>query len=215
MERTGIHELSAAYALDALDGDERGEFEEHLRHCAECQDAVASFQEAASALAFQAEMPPPPAALRNRILDQARRERGNVVPLRPRWPFRAAAAAAAVAASAAIGLGIWAASLHNELGERPEAVPITGASGSVIVTQDDAATLVVKDLPPAPAGKTYEAWVIESGKAAPAGTFVGGGRVAFQLTRDVVRGAVVAVTLERAGGVASPTTKPLFASEPV
>jgi anti-sigma-K factor RskA len=215
MERTGIHELSAAYALDALDGAERNEFEEHMRHCAECQDTVASFQEAASALAFQAEMPPPPAALRNHILDQARRERGNVVPLRSRWPFRAAAAVAAVAAAAAIGLGIWAASLHNELGERPEAVPITGASGSVIVTPDDEATLVVSDLPPAPAGKTYEAWVIERGKAAPAGTFGGGERVALQLTRDVVKGAVVAVTLERAGGVASPTTKPLFASEPV
>ena len=215
MERTGIHELSAAYALDALDGDERGEFEEHLRHCGECQDTVASFQEAASALAFQAEMPPPPPALRNRILEQARRERGNVVQLRPRWPFRAAAAVAAVAASAAIGLGIWAASLHNELGERPQAVPISGASGSLIVTQDNEATLIVKGLSPAPAGKTYEAWVIQGGKPAPAGTFAGGDRVAFQLDRNVTKGAVVAVTLERTGGVEHPTTKPLLTSEPV
>jgi anti-sigma-K factor RskA len=215
MERTGIHELSAAYALDALDGSDRGEFEQHLRHCTECQDTVASFQEAASALAFQAEMPPPPAALGARILDQARRERGTVAPLSPRWPFRAAAAVAAVAASAAIGLGIWAASLHDELGHRPEAVQITGASGSLIVTQDDEATLVVKDLPPAPAGKTYEAWVIESGKPVPAGTFAGGDGVAFQLTRDVAEGTVVAVTLERAGGATRPTTKPLITSEPV
>ena len=42
MERTGIHELSAAYALDALDGDERREFEEHLTHCADCRQEVAS-----------------------------------------------------------------------------------------------------------------------------------------------------------------------------
>jgi anti-sigma-K factor RskA len=215
MERTGIHELSAAYALDALDGADRREFEEHLTHCVECRDAVASFQEAASALAFGAEMPPPPADLKGRILDQARRERSNVVPLPRRWAFPAAATVAAVAASAAIGLGIWAANLHNELGERPEAVPISGASGSLIVTPDKEATLVVKDLAPAPAGKTYEAWVIQGGEPAPAGIFAGGDRVAFQLTRDVAEGAVVAVTLERAGGVGQPTTNPLITSEPV
>jgi anti-sigma-K factor RskA len=215
MERTGIHELSAAYALDALDGDDRREFEEHLTHCAECRDAVASFQEAASNLAFGAEMPPPPPELKGRILEQARRERSNVIPMKRRWALPAAATVAAVAASAAIVLGIWAASLHDELGQRPEAVPISGASGSLIVTHDNEATLVVRDLPPAPAGKTYEAWVIQGGKPAPAGTFAGGDRVAFQLTRNVANGAVVAVTIERAGGVRQPTTNPLITSEPV
>jgi anti-sigma-K factor RskA len=215
MERTGIHELSAAYALDALDGDDRREFEEHLTHCAECRDAVASFQEAASNLAFGAEMPPPPPELKGRILEQARRERSNVIPMKRRWALPAAATVAAVAASAAIVLGIWAASLHDELGQRPEAVPISGASGSLIVTHDNEATLVVRDLPPAPAGKTYEAWVIQGGKPARAGTFAGGDRVAFQLTRNVADGAVVAVTIERAGGVRQPTTNPLITSEPV
>jgi anti-sigma-K factor RskA len=184
MERTGIHELSAAYALDALDGDERREFEEHLTHCAECREDVASFQEAASALAY-------------------------------RWALLAAATAAAVAACTAIGLGIWATALHDELGKRPEAVPLTGASGSVIVTPSNEATLVVNDLAAAPAGKTYEAWVIENDEPVRAGTFGGGGRVAFPLTRKVPDGAIVAVTLEQAGGVDRPTTDPVFASEPV
>jgi anti-sigma-K factor RskA len=215
MERIGIHELSAAYALDALDGDERREFEEHLPRCAECRQDVASFQEAASTLAYQVEVAPPPPALKDRILEQARHERSNVVPFRRRWALPAAATVAAVAACAAIGLGIWATSLHNELGRRPEAVPITGASGSVIVTPGNEATLVVKDLAPAPAGKTYEAWVIQDDKPVPAGTFVGGGQVAFPLTRKVPEGAIVAVTLERAGGVDQPTTDPVFASEPV
>lgn len=215
MERTGIHELSAAYALDALDGDERREFEEHLTHCADCRQEVASLQEAASALAYQVEVAPPPPALKDRVLEQARRERSNVVPLRRRWALPVAATVAAVAACAAIGLGIWAAALHNELGERPEAVPLTGASGSVIVTPGNEATLVVKDLAPAPAGKTYEAWVIEDDKPLRAGTFAGGGQVAIPLTRKVPDGAIVAVTLERAGGVDRPTTDPVFASKPV
>jgi anti-sigma-K factor RskA len=210
MERTGIHELSAAYALDALDADERGEFEEHLTHCPECREAVASFQETASALAHHVEMPPPPPSLRDRILEQARRERPNVVPLRPRWVFPATATVAAVAACAAIGLGIWASTLNNRLGERPEAVGLSGANGSLIVSPAREGTLVVRNLDPAPAGKTYEAWVIKDGTALPAGTFTGGGRVAFVLTRPVPDGAIVAVTLERVGGVGKPTTTPLF-----
>jgi anti-sigma-K factor RskA len=215
MEHTGIHELSAAYALDALDADERREFEEHLTRCPECREAVASFQETASALAHRVDMPPPPPSLRERILEQARRERANVVPLRPRWVFPATATVAAVAACAAIGLGIWAATLNNRLGERPEAVQLTGAIGSLIVSRGNEGTLVVKDLPPPPIGKTYEAWVIQGEKPLPAGTFSGGDRVAFVLTRKVPDGAIVAVTLEPAGGVQKPTTNPLFRSEPV
>jgi anti-sigma-K factor RskA len=210
MERTGIHELSAAYALDALDAPERVEFEEHLTRCIECQDAVAAFQETAASLAYDAEMPAPPPALRQRILDGAGRERPNVVPLRQRWAFPAAASVAAVAACAAIALGIWAATLHNQLGERPEAVDIIGASGSLIVKPSGEGTLVVRKVEPAPPGKTYEIWVIQAGNPAPAGTFAGGDRVAVTLTRNVPDGAIVAVTLERAGGVSRPTTVPLF-----
>jgi len=212
MERTGIHELSAAYALDALEADERREFEEHLTHCPECHEAVAAFQETASALAHQVDMPPPPLALRERILKQARRERANVVPLRPRWVFPATATLAAVAACAAIGLGIWAATLNDRLGERPQAIGLSGASGSVLVTPGGQATLVVKNLQPPPAGKTYEAWVIQGNDPRPAGTFSGGGPVAFVLTRKVPDGAIIAVTLEPAGGVDQPTTDPLFRS---
>jgi anti-sigma-K factor RskA len=210
MERTGIHELSAAYALDALEPAERAEFEEHLVHCPDCRQAVAAFQETAASLAYDAEMPAPPPALRERILERARRERPNVVPLRPRWAFPVAASVAAVAACAAIGLGIWAASLHNRLGERPEAVDLKGANGSLIVTPSGEATLVVQNVNPAPPGKTYEIWVIQGKNPSPAGTFVGGDRVAVALTRKVPDGSVVAVTLERAGGVSKPTTTPLF-----
>jgi anti-sigma-K factor RskA len=63
---------------------------------------------------------------------------------------------------------------------------------------------------PAPVGKTYEIWVIQAGTPVPAGTFAGGDRVAVTLTRKIPDGAIVAVTLERAGGVANPTTTPLF-----
>src|SRR5262249_59883527 len=72
----------------------------------------------------------------------------------------------------------WNVSLHNRLDRAREAlrgVPLTGAKGSVVVSNGSGA-LVVSDLGPAPAGKTYEAWVIKGGRASPAGTFAGGGR---------------------------------------
>jgi anti-sigma-K factor RskA len=215
MEHTETHELSAAYALDALDPHQRHEFEEHLLRCAECRETVSLFQETAAALAYHVEMPAPPRRLRGRILEQARRERPNVVPLRRRWAFPAAATVAAVAACAAIGLGIWAATLNSRLGDRLEAVDITGANGSLIVSPAHEGTLILNGLAAAPAGKTYEIWVIQGGKPVPAGTFPGGGRVAVVLTREVPDGAVVAVTVERAGGVPKPTSTPLIRSRPV
>ena len=79
MERTEIHELSAAYALDALGPEELDEFEKHLAHCAECREHVAAFQETVAELAYDVDAPAPSPALRNRVLADARREQPKVV----------------------------------------------------------------------------------------------------------------------------------------
>ena len=42
MDTDSIHDLSAAYALDALDDDERRAFEEHLAGCERCREEVAA-----------------------------------------------------------------------------------------------------------------------------------------------------------------------------
>jgi anti-sigma-K factor RskA len=68
----------------------------------------------------------------------------------------------------------------------------------------------VSGLKPAAAGKTYELWVIEPGSPPkPAGLF-SAGKAVVRLTRPASPGATVAITLERAGGVAAPTTKPVL-----
>ena len=110
-----LHDLTAAYALDALDPDEERAYEEHLRRCPRCQEELAAFAETAAALAHGVDAPPPPPALRERILDQVAAERRTVVPLASRRPLYAAVAAAAAAAVAAIAVGVWAASLSSEL----------------------------------------------------------------------------------------------------
>jgi len=217
MDTESIHDLSAAYALDALDADEREAFENHLAGCAACQDEVAAYSSTAEALAYAAGPAAPPPFLRDRILVAARAERPNVVPLRPRWVYPVAAVAA-VAACVAIGLGIWNVSLHNRLGraEALHSVPVSGAPGSLVVDRNGSAALVLYRLDSAPAGKTYEAWVIR-GKLAPkpAGLFRGGGATFFPIAGKVRKGSVVAVTVEPAGGSDAPTTKPFAVSQPV
>ena len=215
-----LHSLVAPYALDALDQDEERSFEEHLALCERCREELAGLREAAAALAFAPPTAVPPPELKERILEQARAERRNVVPLRRRRNWTAPlAAAATVAAAAAIVLGIWAASLANSqdplesvLSKPGARIIAMGSAGGVAVAPSGDAVLAVAG-PRAPAGKTYEAWVIRGGKAKAAGLFRGrAGTSIVELGPDVPPGSVVAVTLERAGGVPQPTTKPLAQS---
>ena len=102
MEANALHDLTAAYALDALDSDDARAYEAHLARCERCREELAELSDAAGALAYGTEAPMPPPELRARILQEAARERPNVVPLRPRW-VKPVAAIAAVAACTAIG----------------------------------------------------------------------------------------------------------------
>ena len=54
-----IHGLVGAYAVDAIDEQERSAFELHLAECPECQAEVASLQEAATQLSLMTEIAPP------------------------------------------------------------------------------------------------------------------------------------------------------------
>jgi anti-sigma-K factor RskA len=95
-------------------------------------------------------------------------------------------------------------------------VPVSGAEGSLVVAPDGRAVLIVNGLATAPKDKTYQAWVIENGEAKPAGTFdSSGARTAIPLASRVPKGSTVAVTVEKAGGVGAPTTKPLFSANAV
>lgn len=230
MEANALHALTAAYALDALDERESEEYEAHLARCGRCRDELTGFREAASALAYAVEAPAPPTALKERILTLAVEERPNVVPLRPRWRS-VPAAAAAIAACAALGFGLWSASLSRSLENEREAndqfaravailadpearrLPLSGDYGTLVVRSTGEAALVMRRLPRAPAGKTYEAWVVEGGKPRPAGLFEGGsGAQAIALDQPVPEGALVAATLEDEGGAEVPRGEQVFRS---
>jgi anti-sigma-K factor RskA len=196
MTNDDLHELTAAYALDALDTDDRRAFEEHLTECDDCRSEVAALSETVGTLAYASEGPVPPAELRDRIVSAARSERPKVVALRPRRTRLYAGTALAAAAAVGLAIGLWAA-----LSGGP-----AGSKLALTVQPSGTAQLAVSGFDPAPAGKVYEVWVIEAGKPLPAAVFTDGGKtVLVRLTRAVPKGATVAITLERAPLARKPT----------
>jgi anti-sigma-K factor RskA len=216
------HALAAAYALHALDEEEEHSFEQHLAVCERCRQELDGLQQAAAGLAYVAAGPAPPPELKDRILAQARAERENVTSLpgrRRNWTAPLAAAAA-VAASVAIGLGVWTATrptgenAFTRVLAQPGARLIgMGGDGAVTVAPNGEAALLLR-VPRAPSGKTYEAWIMQPRKTKPAGIFRGAdGATVFKIPGRVPRGAVIGVTVERAGGVDQPTQKPFAATK--
>ena len=83
----------------------------------------------------------------------------------------------------------------------------SGARGQVMTTGDGPAVLVARDLPPAPDGQVYEAWVLRDGVPQPAGLFEPVGEPAAAAIEAPLEGAdAVAVTLEPDGGSPMPTS---------
>jgi anti-sigma-K factor RskA len=124
-----LHLLTGAYALDALDAEERQAFEEHLRGCATCRAEVRELLATAGLLGVAA-AEQPPATLKERVMAEVDRTRQdpplvitspppsakpaepaavptNVVAL-PRWnAARIFQLAAALVTVIAVGLGVW------------------------------------------------------------------------------------------------------------
>lgn len=233
---------AAAYALGALDGPERAEFEAHLRQgCPRCDTTL---RESAEALAGQLPpvVPPPDvkARLMRRIELAADRRR-----LQRTWLKWTAATVAAMLVGGIL-IGGWVAARYEaqlgqaarELARLRERVaaeralvellrdPATrvvvlaglpaapAARGRVLWHDTAGGQLVVSDLPPAPAGKAYELWTIRGGAPRPAGVFQvdARGEAVHPIPRAEGGVDVFAVTLEPASGVPAPTGPMVLAS---
>jgi len=114
MTPADLHTLTGAYAVHALDEDERREFERHVKVCPACAREVAEFRDTAARLAV-AVSETPSADLKRRVLDAivtvrqlppevpAVVEDTPAVPVRRGTRFRLLAAAAAVVVMGALG----------------------------------------------------------------------------------------------------------------
>jgi anti-sigma factor RsiW len=134
-----LHELTAGYALDALDPEEQERYEAHLATCEPCRDELQGFWQVSAALGRAAGGLQPPASLRGRILEQAHSERPKVVPLRRRFTLPVLLPAA-VAAAAAIAIGIWAVGLSRELDDAKHKVALLGPNAQVFERRPRART---------------------------------------------------------------------------
>ena len=193
--------LVGAYALDALDDDEREVFERHLQTCAECAEEVRGLRNAAAELSHLSEVGPPPqlraavlgAVARSRplppLIDTARAD--NVLPLRrdrTKALWQGLAAACALIAIAVSGWG-WAehrkaervsdtrASAVQLLLNAPDVKAATTTmkqgQGILIYSKSEGKLVLVgHGMPTLPSDQTYQLWMMtESGEPVSGGVF--------------------------------------------
>jgi anti-sigma-K factor RskA len=181
-----LHALAGAYALDALETDERAEFEGHLAGCEDCAEEVRSFHTAAAELTHLTEVAPP-AQLRTDVLDAISRVRPLAPPTdslidlrrapRRKWVWQLTAAACALIAIIA---GIWgyqqhqdARRAHTAVGSSaietvlnaPDATAISGPVGTGHATvlyskSEKKVVLIGRAIPALPKDKSYQLWLV-------------------------------------------------------
>jgi anti-sigma-K factor RskA len=231
-----IHHLTGAYAVDALDEDERARFEAHLTGCPDCRAEVDSLREAAGLLASTTEATPPP-TLRDSVLAGI----SQVRPLPPaaepatgpapapsrrrRW-FPLLAAAVLVAAA---GVGVAVTDPFG--GEDSSQVPLSavervlraddaqsvsvdlGEAGRATLTRSASvgkAVIRTEDMAPAPEGKVYELWLQSpAGEMVPAGLMPDDADAEVVLEGDASRATAAGITVEPDGGSPQPTSAPI------
>ena len=147
---------------------------------------------------------------------------------RRRWPATLAAAAAAAAiVIGGISWHPWTASQPTTVSavqqvlQAPDAhryvTHLNGATATVVYSPRlGKSVLESKDLPPAPAGHTYQLWYLTAGGAATGAGFLtpsSNGRDRVLLAGNADDAALVGVTIEPAGGSPHPTTKPIMTVE--
>ncbi len=96
-------------------------------------------------------------------------------------------------------------------------MPIANSGGRIILAlgANGRGVLILDGLGSAPTGKAYQAWVIKPNAKAPSSAAVfAGAETMVPLSVAVKPGAVVAITIEQAGGVPAPTQTPKLVAQP-
>ncbi len=237
MDHQQIEESLGAYVVGALSDRERIDFEAHVNSCAQCAARVSEFRRVANLLPLSVDMQTPPARLKTKLLAQVEqyssREKTAGVQsadgfgtfLRRLFSSPKTAASFAVAAvlliAAVFVLNQDLRDKNREIARLERSVFIADAAGTdaapgatgkvVYLTDQKIAVLQVQGLPVLPQGQTYQLWLI-AGTSAPVSAGLFQVDSAAQPANAIINGdpskyGTLAVSVETAGGVPSPTGK--------
>jgi len=244
MTSADIHALTGAYALDAVSGVERMDFERHLAECESCAQEVHELRDTAARLALAAAATPPP-DLKARVMSQISTVRQlppetTVVSLRRRSVAqRLTTVAAAVFFVAAAGLGVVVVQQNGQLDDArtqaaqmeeilsaPDAELVTlqdtpdgGGNGTMKVAvsrQQDRMLLVSGDMASPAEGKTYQLWALTEGSSPRSmGVLPDPSDGDVLLEKsDLGNAEAVAISVEPDGGSEEPSTGVMAAELP-
>ena len=209
-----ILDLVAAYAIGAVHAStgECAAIRQHIAECAICREEFKVARAASAALGLSAAQEPP-SDLRDRVLASLP---PKVVPMSRRrrspWLIPAAAAAAVV-------IAWWSTHRTPQPSWTAACAPAATrchASGIVIAAGSDRMHMQINGLAPLPPGKQYQAWVIPPGgipRPEPVFSPDASGSGSVDIPSAPIKGALVAVTVEPAGGSQHPTSKPFLVAK--
>lgn len=235
-----VHALTGAYALNAVSGPEREEFERHLAECESCAQEVRELRETATRLALAAAEEPPP-YVKAGVLNQIRSVRQlppetSVTPLRPRdrrtLALRLTSVAAAVLFVAAVALGVVVVRQNQQLdatqAQATEMSEILNAGDAQVVTVDQGDSgrmtvamsrsanrmlILTKNLPNPPSGHDFQVWTGHGGEMTHAGFLdPDNGKAQLAIT-NFGDADTIGVTVEPDGGSRTPTLPTVMAVE--
>ena len=205
------HSLVGAYVTDALDEQERADFEEHLAVCPSCAEEVWNYHETLAELATGLAVPPAAEVTAAVLGDAVKSHRRRV------WPWLGAVAAAVAIFAAGALVGRQSAPEFTDaqivaLASAPDAqlvpVDMMGTRGAVVKSQTmGEAAFLASDLPTPAKGMCYQIWkVAPDGTKSSAGLVVpdSSGHVAVLLDTSGAASSYV-ITMEPPGGSKEPT----------
>lgn len=214
-----IHDLVGAYAVDAVDDQERATFESHLRSCADCRAELAELTVAVDHLAT-IEATEPPSHLKDSVMAAIDEQPTSLDHHRRSRLMTWAVGAVAVAAVVVFGVIFMNGSESREIAavlNSPDAIQtaMNGTHGQAAFTfsaELGEGVFHGENLVDLPEDQVYQLWVIEGAAPMPSSTFTPqtNGEV---LVAGIAPGQVIAYTIEPSGGSDIPTTDPLAATE--